>query len=68
MNPDTLEQIQFKIAYLERTSAELSEVAFRQDREIHALAAQLRALAERLDAAQPEQSARAAQDERPPHY
>jgi SlyX protein len=68
MNNETLEQIQTKIAFLERANTELSDVVFRQDREIQALTAQLKALSERLNAAQFEDGARVPDEERPPHY
>ena len=67
MQEDILERIETKIAYLERANAELSEVVFRQQREIqalaHTLAAQMKMLAER-----PQTAAAAAAEERPPHY
>jgi len=67
MHDAILERIETKIAYLERSNAELSEVVFRQQREIQALAqtleAQMKMLAER-----PQTAAAAAAEERPPHY
>jgi SlyX protein len=57
MNDQTLEQVQSKIAYLENSISELSDVMFRQHQEIQALAAQLKAMRERLEG-----------QERPPHY
>jgi SlyX protein len=65
MQDESLEQIQSKIAYLERSIAELSDVVFRQHKEIQALEAKLKALRERLDETSIE---RAAAHERPPHY
>jgi SlyX protein len=64
---ESLEQVQSKIAYLERAMAELSDVVFRQHREIQALEAQLQAVRERLEAA-PSEEGRSAEQERPPHY
>jgi SlyX protein len=64
---ESLEQVQSKIAYLERAMAELSDVVFRQHREIQALEAQLRAVRERLEVASSEEG-RATEQERPPHY
>jgi SlyX protein len=64
MHDAILERIETKIAYLERANAELSDVVFRQQREIQALAqalaAQTKMLTERPQAAPVE--------ERPPHY
>jgi len=72
MNETMLEKIETKIAYLERANAELSDVVFRQQREIQALAealaAQSKLLAERLQAAQGEERVPSADEERPPHY
>ena len=64
---ESLEQVQSKIAYLERAMAELSDVVFRQHREIQALEAQLKAVRDRLETA-PSEEARSAEQERPPHY
>jgi SlyX protein len=65
---NSLEQIQTKIAFLERANTDLSDVVFRQQREIQALAAKIQEISERLRAAESGDPARAAQDERPPHY
>jgi uncharacterized coiled-coil protein SlyX len=64
---ESLEQVQSKIAYLERAMAELSDVVFRQHREIQAMEAQLKAVRERLETAPPEEGP-SAEQERPPHY
>jgi uncharacterized coiled-coil protein SlyX len=67
MSQDALEEVQSKIAYLERAMAELGEVVFRQHGEIQVLEAKIRALTDRIElAASPEM--RAADSERPPHY
>ncbi len=68
MDSETLEQIQTKIAFLERANAELSDVVFRQHREIQALEARVRAISDRLNAAQAQEGSPAVDDERPPHY
>ncbi|MFZ0498670.1 MAG: SlyX family protein [Steroidobacteraceae bacterium] len=68
MNAHTLEQIEIKIAFLERANVELSDVVFRQHRDIEALRAQIAGLAARIDAAQSESALRTPEDERPPHY
>jgi uncharacterized coiled-coil protein SlyX len=68
MNDETLEQIQTKIAFLERASAELSDVVFRQHKEIQALEAKLKAVSDRLSSAQSGESPRPPEQERPPHY
>ena len=68
MNEEALEQIQTKIAFLERANADLSDVVFRQQLEIRALVARIEEVSERLAAAQSEERPRPADDERPPHY
>ena len=68
MNVHTLEQIETKIAFLERANAELSVVVFRQHREIETLRAQIGALSARIEAAQADTGVRMPEEERPPHY
>jgi SlyX protein len=68
MNDETLEQIQTKIAFLERANIDLSDVVYRQQQEIRALNARIKGVAERLDTAQGEERQRSPEDERPPHY
>jgi len=68
MNAHTLEQIETKIAFLERANAELSDVVFRQHREIEILRAQITGLAARIDAVQSDTRERTPEEERPPHY
>jgi SlyX protein len=68
MNAETLEQIQTKIAFLERANADLSDVVFRQQQEIRALSARIKEVSERLEATQSEERQRSLEDERPPHY
>jgi SlyX protein len=65
---ESLEQVQSKIAYLEHAVAELSDVVFRQHKEIGALEVQLKALRERLDSVRSDETTRTAEQERPPHY
>jgi uncharacterized coiled-coil protein SlyX len=67
MHDESLEQVQSKIAYLERAMVELSDVVFRQHREIQVLETQLKAIRERLEGA-PSEEMRSAEQERPPHY
>jgi uncharacterized coiled-coil protein SlyX len=69
MTPETLESIEIKIAFLERANAELSDVVYRQRKEIDDLRNRLAGLAARLDAAQAEGSRPYSLDEeKPPHY
>jgi SlyX protein len=68
MADDALEQIQSKIAYLERAINELSDVVFRQHNDTKALEAQVKTLRDRLQGPQFEEIQRTAEQERPPHY
>jgi SlyX protein len=62
-----IEQIEIKIVYLEQANAELSDVVYRQQRELESLRAQLAELLRRLDAAQTPTTS-SPEDEAPPHY
>jgi SlyX protein len=64
---DSLERVQTKIAFLEQAMGELSDVVFRQHKEIQALDAQFKALKDRLAGASLDE-ARTIEQERPPHY
>jgi uncharacterized coiled-coil protein SlyX len=68
MNDDSLEQVQSKIAYLERSIAELSDVVFRQHQEIQALEAKLKAVRDRLNGMSVDEASATEEQERPPHY
>jgi SlyX protein len=65
---EALERLETKIAYLERSNSELSDVVYRQHREIEALQARLESLAQRVSAMHSQEEARTPEDERPPHY
>jgi uncharacterized coiled-coil protein SlyX len=60
------EEMQTRIAYLERAGQELSDVVYRQQLEIDGLRQALKALIDRLASA--DVTPRAPIDERPPHY
>jgi SlyX protein len=64
---DPLEQVQSKIAYLERAIVELSDAMFRQHQDIQSMEAQLKVIRERMAPA-PSDDARTLEQERPPHY
>jgi uncharacterized coiled-coil protein SlyX len=68
MAEDSLEQIQSKIAYLERATTELSDVVFRQHNDIKRMEAEIKALKDRLNGPQFEEAQRTLEQERPPHY
>jgi SlyX protein len=68
MDQETVERLELKLAFLERANTELSDVVYRQHKELEELRAGLRALAEKLDSRQTLEPARRPEDERPPHY
>jgi SlyX protein len=68
MNDETVERLESRLAFLEQANQDLSDVVFRQDREIAALKAQLTALAARFAASSSEQTEYSPEQERPPHY
>lgn len=65
---ERLDQIEVKLAFLEQANAELSDVVYRQRREIEALQRRLDAMTARFEAAQSQPTAWTPEDEKPPHY
>lgn len=68
MSTDAIEQIEGKIAHLEKANADLSDVVYRQQQELDALRAQFLALIARLDASTTAQTEYTLEQEKPPHY
>jgi SlyX protein len=68
MDQEVLERLELKLAFLERASAELSDVVYRQHKELEAVRESVRALAEKVQARQSADPVRPPEDERPPHY
>jgi len=68
MDTDTAERLESKLAYLEAANAELSDMVYRQHKELEDLRAGLRALAAKLEERQSLEPVRRPEDERPPHY
>jgi SlyX protein len=68
MNDTALEQIQTKIAFLERANSELSDQVYRQHQEIEAFKLRLGELSNQLHAALSEARMPTPDEERPPHY
>ena len=68
MHETTLERIELKIAFLEHANQELSDVVYRQQREIENLRAQMTAYQCQIDTWKSEQIPATPADERPPHY
>ncbi|MCR9221168.1 MAG: SlyX family protein [Alphaproteobacteria bacterium] len=66
---DRTEELEIRLAYLERTAEELSDVAAAQAREIDRLQARLAAAERRLrDMGEAVERAVGAEREKPPHY
>jgi SlyX protein len=63
-----IERLELKVAYLERANNELSDVVYRQQREIDQLRSRVAALAERVDAQKDSSAPYTPEQERPPHY
>ena len=65
---EAIERLEVKIAFLEATNNELSDVLYRQQQELDALRGRLKSLADRFDEFQNKPREWAAADEKPPHY
>ena len=66
---EVLEKLETKIAFLESANADLSDVVYRQKKEIDDLRNRIAGLAARLDAAQAEAGRPySLEEEKPPHY
>ncbi len=68
MDETTLERIESKIAYLESANQELSDIVYRQQREIETLSAQMAAHQRQLDSWKSGEPNSVSVEERPPHY
>lgn len=68
MDSETLERLELKIAYLERANTELSDVVYRQQREIADLEERFAVLKERFEALKSQPTQYTAEEEKPPHY
>jgi uncharacterized coiled-coil protein SlyX len=68
MEHQLLERLELKIAYLERAGHELSDVVYRQQRELNELRARMQALTLRLAESSHQQQPYTHEEERPPHY
>lgn len=68
MDDVALERLEMKVAFLERANQELSDVVYRQQREIAALRTQMLACQRQLETVIPEGAPASTADEKPPHY
>jgi SlyX protein len=63
-----IEQIEIRIAYLEKANTDLSDVVYRQRLELEALRNRLSELLGKIEAAQSQPTNYSPEDEKPPHY
>ncbi|MGC3982166.1 MAG: SlyX family protein [Steroidobacteraceae bacterium] len=68
MNNELLERLELKIAYLERANHELSDVVYRQQRELEELRIRVTNLGSRFSELAGQQRPYTEEEERPPHY
>lgn len=68
MNDETLERLELKIAFLEKANTELSDVVYRQQREIAELQQRVADLKDRIETLKIEPTSYSSKDEVPPHY
>lgn len=68
MDDHAIASLETKLAFLEKATNELSDVVYRQQRDIAALNERLATLASRFDAFASTERAYTSQEERPPHY
>lgn len=68
MTDENVERLELKLAFLERSNQELSDVVYGQQQQIDALRQQIRELADRMVAARDEPTQYTPEQERPPHY
>jgi uncharacterized coiled-coil protein SlyX len=64
---ERIEQLEFKVAFLEEANAQLGDTVYQQKLQIDALREQLNGFMSRVTAAQ-EQTTYTAEQEKPPHY
>lgn len=68
MQNERLEELELKLAYLERANQELGDVVYRQQQALDGLRERLERLADQLQAQAEHGSEYTAADEKPPHY
>jgi SlyX protein len=68
MDETHLEQLETKLAFLEKATNDLSDVVYRQQLDIASLNDRLAALATRIDALKSSERPYTQEEERPPHY
>ena len=65
---ERIERLELKLAFLERANTELSDVVYRQQRDIDEIQQRFEALKDRLEVLANQPATYSAADEKPPHY
>ena len=68
MSDDHLERLEIKLAFLEKSTNDLSDVVYRQQQDIASLNERLAALAAGIEALKANDRPYTMEEERPPHY
>lgn len=68
MTDADLERLELKLAYLESANQELSDIVYRQQRELDLLRETLQGWQRQVAEWRTEQGLRSLEEERPPHY
>ena len=68
MHQDVIERLELKIAFLEKPNTELSDVVYRQQREIDDLQGRFTMLKDRFETLAVQPAEYSSDDEKPPHY
>jgi SlyX protein len=68
VDQDVIERLELKIAFLEKANTELSDVIYRQQREIGDLQDRLTMLKDRFETFAVQPAEYSVDDEKPPHY
>jgi uncharacterized coiled-coil protein SlyX len=67
-DPSRLDDLELKLAYVERSNQELSDVIYRQQQALDRLAARLEQLIDRLQSLEQRPRDYTTEEESPPHY
>ncbi len=62
------EELELKLVFVERALQELSDVVYRQQRELDELRRRLATAQDQLERLRSDEAGRQVEDERPPHY
>jgi uncharacterized coiled-coil protein SlyX len=65
---ERIERLELKLAFLERANTELSDVVYRQQRELYELQQRFAALKDQIEGLANQPVAYSVVDEKPPHY